>query len=76
MLTADEIGTIALLATFFGLFKTVAYLGSQTGISREYLHEAKSDEEKLVVISTGNWGLLVIVGIFSLPPYLFCNSHL
>ena len=60
-----------MLATFFGLFKTVAYLGSQTGISREYLHKAKSDTEKLVVISTGHWGLLVIVGIFSLPPIYF-----
>ena len=39
VLSADEIGTIALLATFFGLFKTITYLGSQTGISREYLHE-------------------------------------
>ena len=52
VLTADEIGTIALLATFFGLFKTVVYLGHKQAYL-ENIYEAKSDEEKLVVISLG-----------------------
>ena len=60
-----------MLSTFFGLFKTISYIGSQTGIAREYLYEAKSENEKLVVISTGHWGLLIILGIFSLPPIYF-----
>ena len=71
VLTPNEIGTIALLGTFFGLFRTVTYMGSQTGIFREYLHEAKTENDKLVVISTGHWGLLFLVGILSLPPIYF-----
>ena len=71
VLTPNEIGTIALLGTFFGLFRTITYMGSQTGIFREYLHEAKTEGEKLIVISTGHWGLLFLVGILSLPPIYF-----
>ena len=71
VLTPNEIGTIALLGTFLGFFRTVTYMGSQTGIFREYLHEAKTENDKLVVISTGHWGLLFLVGILSLPPIYF-----
>jgi len=71
VLTPNEIGTIALLGTFFGLFRTVTYLGSQTGILREYLYNAKTKKDKLVTISTGHWGLLFIVSALSLPPIYF-----
>ena len=71
VLSPNEIGTIALLGTFFGLFRTVSYLGSQTGIFREYLHNAKTEKDKLIIISTGHWSLLFIVGFLSLPPIYF-----
>ena len=71
VLTPEELGTIAILATFFGLYKTVTFLGSQTGIMREYLHETNSKDDKLIVLSTAHWSLIFILGFFSLPPIYF-----
>ena len=46
-------------------------MGSQTGILREYLHNSNTDQEKLITLSTGHWGLIIIVGLLSLPPIYF-----
>ena len=46
LLTIEEFGTLALLGTFFGIFRLVSYFGMQTGMMRSYLHKAKTEEEK------------------------------
>ena len=73
-LTPEDFGTLALLGTFFGLFKTISTLGMQTGMIRTYLYEAETEEEKNLVLSSSYWALIVIVGLISLPPIFFASS--
>ena len=70
VLTAEEFGTLALLGTFFGLFRTISFLGAQTGVLRTCLNQ-KEGEKRRLVISTAQWSLILIVGIISLPPIYF-----
>ncbi|MFC1806941.1 lipopolysaccharide biosynthesis protein [Candidatus Omnitrophota bacterium] len=71
VLTVEDFGVLALLGTFFGLFKTTSFFGMQTGVFRAYLHEAKSEEEKNKILSSFHWGLLFILGLISIPPVFF-----
>lgn len=70
MLTVQELGTIALLTTFFDLYKKLSNLGLRTGTMRAYLHGDFDEGEKKVVLSSSFLGMLFTGFLLSFPPML------